>query len=68
MMEGVAHVRAFNIESNATARQLAQEAIALDPEYYDGYNLLAAVNFMDVWLGSSKSRKKSFAQIKTKNR
>ena len=62
MMEGVTYLRAFNIESNATARRLSEEAIALDPEYFEGYNLLAAVNIMDVWLGSSKSPRKSLAQ------
>jgi adenylate cyclase len=62
LMEGVTYLRAFNIESNATARMLAEEAIALDPDFYLGYNLLASVNFMDVWLGSSKSPRKSLAQ------
>jgi len=61
-LEGVTYLRAFNIENNATARRLAQEAIALAPEYYLGYNLLAAVNIMDVWLGSSESIPKSLAQ------
>jgi TolB-like protein/class 3 adenylate cyclase/cytochrome c-type biogenesis protein CcmH/NrfG len=32
-LEGVTYLRAFNRESNPTARQLAEEAIALDPEY-----------------------------------
>jgi len=59
-MEGVTYLRAFNIESNATARQLAQEAIELDPEYHYGYNLMASFHFMDVWLGSSKSPGNSF--------
>ncbi len=54
-MEGVTYLRAFNIESNEIARQLAKEAIELDPEYYRSYQLMAAVHFMDVWLGSSKS-------------
>ncbi len=55
MMEGLTYLRAFNIESNETARQLFQEAIELDPEYYGCYIVMASVHFMDVWLGSSKS-------------
>ena len=31
-MEANTHVRAFNIESNATARRLAEETIVLDPQ------------------------------------
>lgn len=61
-MEGISYSRAFNIESNAIARRLAEEAIELDPAYSGGYNLLASVNFMDVWLGSSKSPRESLAQ------
>jgi len=61
-MVGTTYLRAFNIESNAKARRLAQETIASDPEYFGGYNLLAVVNIMDVWLGSSKSIPKSLAQ------
>ena len=62
LMEGITYLRAFNIESNATARRLAEEAIALDPEHPSGYVLLAAVNIMDVWLGSSKSPRKSLSK------
>jgi TolB-like protein/class 3 adenylate cyclase/Tfp pilus assembly protein PilF len=61
-MEAVTYLRAFNIESNATARQLAEEIIVSEPDRPVGYNLLAWVNIMDVWLGSSKSRRKSIAQ------
>ena len=62
LMEGVTYLRAFNIESNATARRLTEEAIALDPEHPSGYGLLASVNIMDVWLGSSKSPRKSLSK------
>ena len=54
-MEGVTYLRAFNLESNATARRLAEETIALDPEFPLGYRLLAVINITDVWLGSDKS-------------
>jgi len=62
LMESATYLRAFNIESNAKARRLAEEAIALDPTFSEGYDLLASVNFMDVWLGSSKSPPESLAR------
>ena len=62
LMEGLTYLRAFNKESNATARRLAEEAIVLDPTYSSSYNLLASVNFMDVWLGMSKSPPESLAR------
>jgi adenylate cyclase len=61
-MEALTYLRAFNIESNAIARRLAEETIALDPEHPAGYALLAWINIMDVWFGSSKSPRKSIAQ------
>ncbi|UCF02909.1 MAG: adenylate/guanylate cyclase domain-containing protein [Deltaproteobacteria bacterium] len=51
----------FSIEGNALGRQLAEEAIALDPEYAGAYRVLARANMMDVWLGTSKSPKQSIA-------
>jgi len=52
----------LNIESNALAKQLAEEAIALDPEYASAYFALGGAHMMDVWLGSSKSPKQSMAR------
>jgi adenylate cyclase len=51
----------FDIENNASAKQLAEEAIALDPNYAMAYRDLALAHRMDVWLGTSKSRKQSMA-------
>jgi adenylate cyclase len=62
VFEAVPYLRAFNIESNVTARQLSEEAIALDPEFAAGYDMLASTHFMDVHLGSSKSPRKSLVQ------
>ncbi len=53
-----------NIESNALARQLAEEAIALDPEYAWAYYALGRAHHMDVWFGTSKSPKQSIAKAK----
>jgi tetratricopeptide (TPR) repeat protein len=41
-------------------KQLAEEAIALDPEFAWAYYALASAHLMDVWLGLSKSHKESF--------
>jgi adenylate cyclase len=51
-----------NKEANLQARKLVEEAIALDPEYANAYNLLAATHTLDVYLGSSKSPRKSLKE------
>jgi TolB-like protein/Tfp pilus assembly protein PilF len=51
-----------NPESNALAKQLAEEAIALDPNYARAYAMLASTHQMDCWLGTSKSPKESIAK------
>ncbi len=56
------YILRLNIESNALGRQLAEEAIALDPEYASAYFALGRAHMMDVWLGSSKSPKQSMAK------
>jgi len=47
------------IEGVNRARQLAQEAIALDPKYPTAYYALGLVHMLDVFLGLSKNRKES---------
>ena len=61
-LQAMVYMRQFNIESNALAKQLAQEAIALDPEYDMAYITLSSTYQMDVWLGTSKSPKQSIAK------
>jgi adenylate cyclase len=58
----------MNKESNPLARQLAEEAIALDPDYAMAYIILAATHMMDVFLGSSKSPKDSIKQAMELNK
>ena len=41
------------------ARQLAEEAISLDPNYALAYCILAGTHLLDIWLGLSKSPKES---------
>jgi adenylate cyclase len=54
-LEAMVYVRRMNIESNAMAHKLSEEAIALDPDYAMAYTVLASAHMMDVWLGTSKS-------------
>jgi adenylate cyclase len=55
-------INRINPQSNALAKQLAKEAIALDPEYAWAYYALARAYTLDVWLGTSKSPKQSIAK------
>ena len=51
----------LNIESNDLGRQLAEEAIELDPQFPMAYRALATAHLMDVLFGTSKSPKESIA-------
>jgi len=51
-----------NIEGNALAKQLAEEAIDLDPEYAMAYVALARTHVMDFWFDTSKSQEQSLAE------
>jgi len=52
-------INKINPESNALAKQLAEEAIALDPDYPWAYYILGRSHMMDVWVRASKSPKES---------
>ncbi len=52
----------INPESNALAMELAEEAIALDPEYAWAYYVLGRTHLVSVWVGTSKSPKQSIAK------
>jgi len=49
-------------EGDFRARQLAEEIMALDPEYASAYIILAYCHIRDVFFGRSKSRKESLEQ------
>jgi adenylate cyclase len=51
-----------NIESNALAQQMAEEAISSDPDYANAYVTLGRTHFFGVFLGASKSPKDSIAK------
>ncbi len=54
----------FTREGNVLARQMYEEAIALDPEYPRTYWLLSIIHQLDLALGVSKNRSQSMARIK----
>ena len=58
-VEGREHLFRFNKEENLLARQKAEEAIALDPNYSDAYSLLGKTHILDVWFKWSESPKES---------
>jgi TolB-like protein/Flp pilus assembly protein TadD len=61
-LQGIEYAKRLNREGNILARKMAEEAIALDPDYPRGYRLLATTHFLDVRLGISKSPKQSLAK------
>jgi len=61
-LKGIEYGRRFNKEGNLLQRKMAEEVIALDPGYPQGYRLLGSTHMMDVWLGLTKSPRKSLAE------
>jgi adenylate cyclase len=55
-------INKINPESNALAKQLAEEAIELDPDYAWAYLVLGRAHMMDVWVKTSKSPKASIGK------
>jgi adenylate cyclase len=49
----------YTKEANARAKQLLEEAIALDPEFSNAYSVLGNCHWFDVFLGWTKSPPKS---------
>ena len=47
------------IEGNIRARQLAEEAISLDPNYAPAYHALGRATIADIWLGLTKNPQES---------
>jgi adenylate cyclase len=62
VLEAAENALRQNKESNALARQLAKEAIALDPQYAAAYTVLGGSHLFEVLLGASPSPKQSIAQ------
>ncbi len=62
LLQGREYSNRFNRESNVLARQMYEEAIALDPEYAMAYLNLSATHLMDLLYGSSRSPKRSLGR------
>jgi adenylate cyclase len=61
-LELIESMRGLNPKDNARAKRLAEELIAMDPEWSMGPSMLARAHNMDVVLGSSNSPKESLAK------
>lgn len=59
VMEAMWYSFQTSIEGNIRARQLAEEAIGLDPNYALAFRALGSVTIAEVWLGLSKNPQES---------
>jgi adenylate cyclase len=59
VLQGMQYFYRFNRENNVQARQMFEEAIALDPQNAGAYTTLAWTHLMEVWFGSSESPSKA---------
>jgi adenylate cyclase len=62
ILQAMEVMQRFTPEANIQARQLAEEAIALDPNYPVAYRALAWTHYNELWGGWSKNRAESFKQ------
>jgi adenylate cyclase len=61
-LQGTMHFNELNKEGNAKARNLFEEAIALDPQYPEAYTMLGWSHYTDLWLKSTRSPRESIRQ------
>lgn len=52
----------FSPEANAMAKKLGEEVVAMEPNWGEGYYVLASAHMMDVWLSTTKSPKESIGR------
>ena len=62
LLELIESMRGLNPKDNARAKRLAEELMAIDPEWSMGPSMLARAHYMDVVLGVSDSPKGSLAK------
>ncbi|MGD8230125.1 MAG: adenylate/guanylate cyclase domain-containing protein, partial [Desulfobacteraceae bacterium] len=63
-LEANEHLYRWNKEDNLVAQRLAEDAIALEPEYACAYSLLGGTHLLEVVFRSSTSPKQSIAKAK----
>ncbi len=61
-LEAYENLYRYNKENNTLARQLAKEAIDLDPQFASAYMALGKTYMMDIWLQTTSSPKQSIAR------
>ena len=59
LLEAISVFYKFTRDGNVRARQLTEEAIALDPEYARAYAILSHIHQVDIAMGLGKSRRES---------
>jgi len=59
-LKAMEYFERFNKDDNAAARRIAEEVIALDPNYARAYRLLSYTKMMDPFYGTSTSPRESF--------
>ena len=64
-LQGVEYIKRMNPEGILLGRKLAEEIIALDPDYPRGYRMLATTHGMAPLFGIGKSPKESIAKAAT---
>jgi TolB-like protein len=62
VMQAREYIYQHNVESNASAQQLVQEALTLDPNYAAAIRILGVTHMHDALLGRSKSPKQSIGE------
>jgi adenylate cyclase len=62
LMQAGKYMGTFNKESQALARQLAEEVIALDPQYPDAYAMLCRIQRQETILGVYKNPEEALKQ------
>jgi adenylate cyclase len=62
VLQGVPYFYRFNKEGNIQARQMFEEAIALEPENAGAYTMLGWTYLMEIWFGLSESPGKSMGR------
>jgi len=63
VLEGMPYFYRFNRESNVQARQMFQEAIALEPGNAGAFTMLGWTYLMEVWFGLSESPSKAVERV-----
>jgi adenylate cyclase len=62
-IKGIYHYYRFNKEDNTIARELGEEAIALDPNYAAAFRLIGSTYHAEIWGFYSENYKESIAKV-----